>query len=100
MPSLEGVTEKLANGAIVADVGCGHAASTMPMAKAFPKPRFCGFDYHSGSIEYARHVAGRDGLPDRINFEVASARISRNGGSLNVTWPDQHHLTHSTRTGC
>jgi len=40
-------------------VGCGHGASTMLMAKAFPKSRFSGFDYHSGSIEYARHVAGR-----------------------------------------
>jgi hypothetical protein len=44
------------------------------MAKAFAKSRFFGFDYHSGSIEYARHVAGRDGLLDQINFEVASSK--------------------------
>jgi len=74
IPAMEGVQEKLARGAAVADVGCGHGASTMLMAKAFAKSRFFGFDYHSGSIEYARHVAGRDGLLDQINFEVASSK--------------------------
>jgi len=74
LPAMEGMTDKLTKGATVADVGCGHGASTMLMAKAFPKSRFCGFDYHSGSIEYARHVAGRDGLLDQISFEVASAK--------------------------
>jgi hypothetical protein len=53
----------------------------MLMAKAFPKSRFCGFDYHSGSIEYARHVPGRDGLLDQISFEVATAKsYPANGG--------------------
>lgn len=74
LPALEGMTDKLTNGATVADVGCGHGSSTMLMAKAFPRSRFYGFDYHSGSIEYARHVAGRDGLLDQISFEVASAK--------------------------
>src|ERR1700745_723991 len=59
LPSLDGVVEKLKAGASVADVGCGHGASTLLMARAFPKSRFYGFDYHSGSIEYARHIAGR-----------------------------------------
>jgi len=74
IPALEGMEERLKRGAAVADVGCGHGASTMLMAKAFPKSRFYGFDYHSGSIEYARHVAGRDGLLDQITFEVASSK--------------------------
>ena len=74
LPALDGVAAKLAEGATVADVGCGHGASTILMAQAFPKSRFYGFDYHSGSIEYARHVAGRDGLMDQITFEVASAK--------------------------
>ena len=74
IPALDGVSEKLAKGATVADVGCGHGASTMLMAKAFAKSQFFGFDYHSGSIEYARHVAGRDGLLDQITFEVASSK--------------------------
>ena len=92
VPALDGVREKLAAGAVVADVGCGHGASTMLMAKAFPKSRFYGFDYHSGSIEYARHVAGRDGLLDQITFEVASAKsYPRNGGYDLVTFFDCLH---------
>lgn len=74
IPALDGVEEKLKRGAVVADVGCGHGASTILMARAFPKSRFYGFDYHSGSIEYARHVAARDGLQDQITFEVASSK--------------------------
>lgn len=92
IPALEGVTAKLAAGAAVADVGCGHGASTMLMARAFPKSRFFGFDYHSGSIEYARHVAGRDGLLDQITFEVASAKsYPGNGGYDFVTFFDCLH---------
>lgn len=92
IPALEGVEERLKRGATVADVGCGHGASTMLMAKAFPKSRFYGFDYHSGSIEYARHVAGRDGLLDQITFEVASSKsYPANGGYDLITFFDCLH---------
>ena len=92
LPSLDGVVQKLKIGANVADVGCGHGASTFLMARAFPKSRFYGFDYHSGSIEYARHVAGRDGLLDQITFEVASSKsYPANGGYDLVTFFDCLH---------
>ncbi|MFI5325484.1 MAG: class I SAM-dependent methyltransferase [Candidatus Rokuibacteriota bacterium] len=73
IPALEGVQAKLEKGGRVADVGCGHGASTILMAKAFPGSRFVGFDYHQGSIEVARQVAKREGVADRVTFEVASA---------------------------
>jgi tRNA G46 methylase TrmB len=53
--------EKLEAGVRVADVGCGKGASTLLMAKAFPKSRFFGFDYHDKSIEAARDSAKREG---------------------------------------
>jgi SAM-dependent methyltransferase len=74
IPALEDVQAKLEKGGRVADVGCGHGASTVLMAKAFPKSRFVGFDYHQGSIEVARQVAKREGVADRVTFEVASAK--------------------------
>jgi SAM-dependent methyltransferase len=74
IPSLQGVKEKLEAGARVADVGCGKGASTLLMAKAFPKSRFFGFDYHDKSIEAARESAKRNGIADRVRFEVAKAK--------------------------
>jgi len=74
IPSLQGVQEKLEAGARVADVGCGKGASTLLMAKAFPKSRFFGFDYHDKSIEAARETAKREGLSDRVSFEVSKAK--------------------------
>lgn len=74
IPSLTGVQEKLESGGRVADVGCGHGASTILMAQAFPKSRFWGFDYHSPSIEKARSAATAAGVGDRTTFEVAPAK--------------------------
>jgi uncharacterized oxidoreductase len=54
IPALDGVEAKLQSGARVADVGCGHGASTILMAEAYPRSEFVGFDYHPASIEHAR----------------------------------------------
>ena len=74
IPALQGVKEKLERGARVADVGCGKGASTRLMAQAFPKSQFYGFDYHDKSIEGARDSAKREGIGDRIVFDIASAK--------------------------
>ncbi len=74
IPSLEGVQAKLEKGATVADVGCGKGASTLLMAKAFPKSNFFGFDYHDKSIEGARETAAKQGMSDRVTFGVAAAK--------------------------
>jgi SAM-dependent methyltransferase len=73
IPALEDVEGKLHRGARVADVGCGHGASTIIMARAFPTSAFTGFDYHAPSIEAARKAAAEAGVDDRVSFEVASA---------------------------
>ncbi|HZT90473.1 MAG TPA: class I SAM-dependent methyltransferase [Gaiellaceae bacterium] len=74
IPALDGVEEKLEQGAKVADIGCGHGASTIIMAQAFPNSEFYGFDYHDASIERAREAAREAGVGDRITFEVARAK--------------------------
>ena len=74
IPALEGVREKLEAGGKIADVGCGFGASTIILAKAFPRSTVTGFDYHSASIEYAREKADAAGVDHRVHFEVAAAK--------------------------
>jgi SAM-dependent methyltransferase len=74
IPALDGVKAKLEKGARVADVGCGHGSSTLILAKAFPKSKFFGFDYHGPSIERARALAKAEGVADRTTFETAAAK--------------------------
>jgi ubiquinone/menaquinone biosynthesis C-methylase UbiE len=74
IPALRDVEAKLKAGARVADVGCGKGASTILMAQAFPKSQFFGFDYHDKSIEAARESARRNGVADRVTFNVIKAK--------------------------
>jgi 2-polyprenyl-3-methyl-5-hydroxy-6-metoxy-1,4-benzoquinol methylase len=74
IPALEGVEAKLKKGARVADVGCGHGASTILMAKSYPKSKFSGFDYHEPSIQWARRAAKEAGVSGNVTFEVASSK--------------------------
>lgn len=75
LPALDGVVDRLKQGARVADIGCGHGASTTLMAQAFPRSSFAGFDYHAPSIDRAAKAAAEAGLPtQRVHFEVAGAK--------------------------
>jgi SAM-dependent methyltransferase len=74
IPALEGVLDKLESGAKVADIGCGHGASTIIMAEAFPNSEFVGFDYHDKSIERAREAAKEAGDLRNISFAMSSAK--------------------------
>jgi SAM-dependent methyltransferase len=74
IPALDGVEARLKSGITVADIGCGHGASTVLMAQAYPNSRFIGFDYHGPSVERAREAARELGVADRVRFETASAK--------------------------
>ncbi len=71
-PALDGVVEKMEAGARVADVGCGHGASTILMARTYPRSEFVGIDYHDASIEAVRKRAAEAGAGN-TRFEVADA---------------------------
>ena len=74
IPALDGIEARLAAGASVADVGCGHGASVIVMAEAYPNSRFTGFDYHEPSIQTARQRAREADVDQRVSFEVATAK--------------------------
>src|SRR5262245_19661527 len=91
IPALDGTKARLEAGGRVADVGCGHGASTIIMAQAFPRSTFTGFDYHPASIEWARRTADKAGVGDRVTFEVASAKDYPGSGYDLVTFFDCLH---------
>jgi 2-polyprenyl-3-methyl-5-hydroxy-6-metoxy-1,4-benzoquinol methylase len=91
LPALPGVPEKLERGALVADVGCGHGASTILMAQAFPNSTFVGSDYHEASIATARERAYEAGVSDRVRFESAPAAAYSGAGYDLVTMFDCLH---------
>ena len=93
IPALDGVEAKLQAEARVADVGCGHGASTIIMARAYPKSTFVGFDYHQRSIDWARKAASDAGVSDRVRFEVAPAdAFAGDGYDLVATFDCFHDM--------
>jgi SAM-dependent methyltransferase len=91
LPALDGVVDRLRAGARVADIGCGHGASTILMAQAFPASEFTGSDYHAGSVDTARGRAADAGLDGRIRFQVAAATAFTGGPFDLVTTFDALH---------
>jgi SAM-dependent methyltransferase len=91
LPSLDGVEAKLSSGARVADIGCGHGASTILMASEYPRSTVVGSDPHAESITTARKRAAEEGLDDRMRFEVASAQTFTGGPFDLVTTFDALH---------
>lgn len=92
IPALHGVREKLQRGAQVADVGCGLGASTIILAKAFPRSRFVGFDYHRESILQARERGASAGVLDRARFEVSTAKTFPGTYDLVTTFDCLHDM--------
>ncbi len=91
LPALDGVVEKLQTGARVADIGCGHGASTILMAQAFPSSTFFGADYHQGSIETAHTRAAEAGVAERVSFRTEPAASYSGSGYDLVTMFDCLH---------
>jgi 2-polyprenyl-3-methyl-5-hydroxy-6-metoxy-1,4-benzoquinol methylase len=91
IPAFEGLEDKMKSGAKVADIGCGHGASTILMAKAYPNSTFLACDYHRSSIEYARFRAQEEGVADRVSFEIATAKDYAGDGYDLVAFFDALH---------
>ena len=93
IPALDGVDARLQSGGRVADVGCGHGASTMIIAHGYPSAEVVGFDYHEASIAEARRRAEAAGLADRVRFEVAAANgFPRSGYDLVTCFDCLHDI--------
>jgi 2-polyprenyl-3-methyl-5-hydroxy-6-metoxy-1,4-benzoquinol methylase len=91
LPAIPGLDAKLKAGAMVADIGCGHGASTILMAQAYPNSQFVGFDYHIESIAAAGERAEKAGVRENCRFEVGRAQDYRGGHYDLVTIFDALH---------
>ncbi|WP_045742114.1 class I SAM-dependent methyltransferase [Actinoplanes rectilineatus] len=91
LPALDGILPRLGDGIRVADVGCGHGASTVLMAQAYPGSSFTGYDCHTASIEQARKRASDAGLDGRVGFEASSAQDFGGGPYDLITTFDALH---------
>jgi SAM-dependent methyltransferase len=91
LPALDGIVAKLERGARVTDIGCGHGASTILMAEAYPQSTFVGSDYHEGSIATARQRADEAGVAGRVRFDHVPAAAARGDGYDLVTMFDSLH---------
>jgi SAM-dependent methyltransferase len=91
IPALDGVHDKLAAGARVADLGCGLGSTSVLLAEAYPRTTVTGSDSHQPSIELARKKAADAGVADRVDFQVASAQDFSGGDYDLVTMFDCLH---------
>lgn len=93
IPALDGVEQRLRDGATVADIGCGVGFSTLLMAQAYPESRFVGYDFHEPSIEEARRHAQDHGLAGNVRFEVSPAKhIAETGFDLITMYDCLHDM--------
>ena len=70
IPAVPEVQKKLQAGARYADVGCGQGLALVRLAQAFPSSTFVGYDAFDGSLAGARELAEREGVADRVRFEL------------------------------
>lgn len=92
LPALDGMNQLLEDGALVADVGCGHGSSTLIMAEHFPHSTFHGFDFHQASIDAAKNKAATLSLPN-VKFDTVSATsIPENGYDLICIFDALHDM--------
>ena len=82
LPALDGVVDKLRQGAVAADVGCGGGLAVAVMAEAFPESEFHGYDPSVHAIDRCREkiadknlgnlkafVAGGEALPQEATYD-------------------------------
>lgn len=91
LAAVPGLVDRLQDGILVADIGCGYGTSTILLAQAFPNSTFRGFDFHDHSIAQARKAAAAAGVADRVAFEVADAQSFPGDGYGLVLYADSLH---------
>jgi len=95
IPAVPQLHEQLLSGADVAEVGCGSGQCIVPLAVAYPRSRFFGYDIDPTSIERAKDKASRAGIERRVTFElVAAEALPDNRFDLAMAFNCIHDMAH------
>lgn len=91
----EAATRLATGSARILDIGCGLGWSTVTMARAFPNARLDGVDLDEASIAVATATAAKEGLTDRVSFEVRDAvSLAGAGYDIATMFEMLHDLSH------
>jgi 2-polyprenyl-3-methyl-5-hydroxy-6-metoxy-1,4-benzoquinol methylase len=94
LPALEGVGERLAEGALVADVGCGAGVALTTLAQNYPRSRFHGYELSQLAVERARARVAEAGLSNVEILHRRAEELPADGGySLVLTFDCLHDMT-------
>lgn len=69
VPLVDGLSDRLARGIAVADIGCGSGPHLTVLASAYPASTFVGYDFSEEALAEARAGAETRGL-DNVRFEL------------------------------
>jgi SAM-dependent methyltransferase len=95
LPLLDGVVQRLNDGAIAADIGCGSGLAVIEMARAFPRSTFHGYDTSKHALERAESNRQAAGLDNVVFHDPASEALPA-GASIDfiTTFDCLHDMTH------
>ena len=95
IPLLDGMSERLADGATVADVGCGSGAAVLALAKAFPRSQIHGYDVSSEMLAFAETNRRRQGAGNAAFHRVDNDPLPSDASvDLVMTFDCLHDMTH------
>jgi 2-polyprenyl-3-methyl-5-hydroxy-6-metoxy-1,4-benzoquinol methylase len=95
LPMLDGVLDKLEQGATVADVGCGAGVAVRLMASHFPKSDIHGYDISLHSLTIARERQREEGLTNAAFHDARNEPLPSDGSvDLVTTFDCIHDMTH------
>ncbi len=94
LPALDGVSDRLAAGASVADVGCGAGVALIALAQAYPRSTFHGYELSRLAVERARTHVAEAGLTNVEIFDRRAEELPSGAGySLVLTFDCLHDMT-------
>src|ERR1035437_7977906 len=99
LPQLDGVIDRLSEGAVVADVGCGSGIAILEMARAFPASAFHGYDVSVHALERAESRRAARGANNVSFHHVESEPLpSEPSFDLVTTFDCLHDMTRPVDT--